>query len=80
MRQRLGVEVLDMGVVRDDPAQARYNGVKNLELRAGIRNLFDRDPPYSNAGGNTSFQGNYNASYGDPQGRFYYAGLNYKFF
>ena len=60
--------------------QARYSGVKNLELRAGIRNLFDRDPPYSNAGGNTSFQGNYDAGYGDPRGRFYYAGLTYKFF
>jgi iron complex outermembrane receptor protein len=60
--------------------QARYTGVKNLELRAGIRNLFDRDPPYSNAGGNTSFQGGYDPGYADPRGRFFYAGLTYKFF
>jgi iron complex outermembrane recepter protein len=60
--------------------QARYSGFKDLELRAGIRNLFDRDPPYSNAGGQTSFQGGYDAGYGDPRGRTYYAGLNYKFF
>jgi iron complex outermembrane recepter protein len=60
--------------------QARYSGLKNLELRAGIRNLFDRDPPYSNAGGQTSFQGGYDPGYADPRGRTYYAGLNYKFF
>jgi iron complex outermembrane recepter protein len=60
--------------------QARYTGLKDLELRAGIRNLFDRNPPYSNAGGQTGFQGGYDAGYGDPRGRTYYAGLNYKFF
>ena len=60
--------------------QARYAGFKNLELRAGIRNLFDKDPPYSNAGGQTSFQGGYDPGYADPRGRTYYAGLNYKFF
>ena len=60
--------------------QARYTGVKNLELRAGIRNLFDRDPPYSNAGGQTSFQGGYDPAYADPRGRFFYAGLTYQFF
>ncbi len=60
--------------------QARYTGVKNLELHAGIRNLFDKDPPYSNAGGQTSFQGGYDPSYADPRGRYYYAGLTYKFF
>jgi iron complex outermembrane receptor protein len=60
--------------------QARYTGLKNLELRAGIRNLLDTDPPYSNAGGSTSFQGGYDAAYGDPRGRFFYAGLTYKFF
>ena len=60
--------------------QARYTGFKNLELRAGIRNLFDKDPPYSNAGGQTSFQGGYDPGYADPRGRTWYAGLNYRFF
>jgi iron complex outermembrane recepter protein len=60
--------------------QARYSGMKNLELRAGIRNLFDRDPPYSNAGSQTAFQGGYDPAYADPRGRFFYAGLTYKFF
>jgi iron complex outermembrane receptor protein len=60
--------------------QARYSGFKGLELRAGIRNLLDRDPPYSNAGGQTSFQGGYDPGYADPRGRYYYAGLTYKFY
>jgi iron complex outermembrane receptor protein len=60
--------------------QARYAGFKDLELRAGIRNLFDRDPPYSNAGGQTSFQGGYDPTYADPRGRYFYAGLTYKFY
>jgi iron complex outermembrane receptor protein len=59
--------------------QLRYGGFKNLELRAGIRNLLDKDPPYSNAGGQTSFQGGYDPVYADPRGRYYYAGLTYKF-
>jgi iron complex outermembrane recepter protein len=60
--------------------QARYSGFRNLELRAGIRNLFDKDPPYSNAGGQTNFQGGYDAGYADPRGRYFYAGLTYKFY
>jgi iron complex outermembrane receptor protein len=59
--------------------QARYSGMKNVELRAGVRNLFDRDPPYSNAGSQTAFQGGYDPTYADPRGRFFYAGLTYKF-
>jgi iron complex outermembrane recepter protein len=59
--------------------QLRYSGLKRLELRAGIRNLFDKDPPYSNAGGQTSFQGGYDPAYADPRGRFYYLGATYKF-
>jgi iron complex outermembrane recepter protein len=59
--------------------QTRYTGIKNLELRAGIRNLLDKDPPYSNAGGQTSFQGGYDPAYADPRGRYYYAGLTYRF-
>lgn len=60
--------------------QARYGGFRNLELRAGIRNLLDKDPPYSNAGGQTAFQGGYDPTWADPRGRFYYAGLTYKFY
>ena len=60
--------------------QASYTGVKNLTVTGGIRNLFDTDPPYTNAGGQVWFQGGYDPGYADPRGRFFYAKLNYKFF
>ena len=69
-----------VGVYELYDIQARYSGFKDLELRAGIRNLLDKDPPYSNAGGRTSFQGGYDPAYADPRGRFFYAGLTYKFY
>jgi iron complex outermembrane receptor protein len=59
--------------------QVRYTGIKSLTLKAGVRNLTDRNPPYSNAGGQTSFQGGYDSVYADPRGRFVYAGLTYEF-
>jgi iron complex outermembrane recepter protein len=59
--------------------QVRYTGIKSLTLKAGVRNLTDRDPPYSNAGGQTTFQGGYDSVYADPRGRFVYAGVSYEF-
>ncbi|MCW5659957.1 MAG: TonB-dependent receptor [Burkholderiaceae bacterium] len=59
--------------------QLRYTGFKSLTLRGGVRNLFDRDPPYSNAGGQTSFQTGYDPLYADPRGRFIYVGFSYEF-
>jgi iron complex outermembrane receptor protein len=59
--------------------QVRYTGFKSWQLRAGVRNLFDRPPPYSNAGGQTGFQGGYDNTYGDPRGRFVYGGVTYEF-
>lgn len=75
-----GTPTRRVGTYEVADVQARYTGFKNLELRAGIRNLLNNDPPYSNAGGQTSFQGGYDPGYADPRGRFYYAGLTYKFF
>ena len=60
--------------------RAEYNGYRNLTLTLGVRNLFDKDPPYTNAGGQTSFQGGYDPVYADPRGRFMYARANPKFF
>lgn len=59
--------------------QATYAGLANLTLTAGVRNLLDRDPPYTNAGGQVYFQGGYDPGYVDPRGRFYYARLTYRF-
>lgn len=56
-----------------------YTGLRNLTLTLGVRNLFDKDPPYTNAGGQTSFQAGYDPLYVDPRGRFLYARVSYKF-
>ncbi|MFN0183971.1 MAG: TonB-dependent receptor [Aquabacterium sp.] len=55
------------------------SGIRNLRLTLGIRNLFDRDPPYTNSGGQVSFQAGYDPQYADPRGRFVYAGVRYTF-
>jgi iron complex outermembrane receptor protein len=57
--------------------QASYAVLKGLRLTVGVRNLLDRDPPYSNQG--FSFQSGYDPQYADPRGRFVYAGVNYRF-
>jgi iron complex outermembrane receptor protein len=75
-----GTPIRRVGAYELYDVQARYTGFKDLELRAGIRNLLDKDPPYSNAGGQTSFQGGYDPGYADPRGRYFYAGLTYKFY
>ncbi|WP_363295284.1 hypothetical protein [Acinetobacter seifertii] len=54
-----------------------YKGFKNLELTAGIKNIFDEDPSASNVLDN--FQYGYDPRYGDPTGRTYYLRGTYKF-
>ena len=54
-----------------------YTGIKALKITLGIRNLFDKDPPYSNQ--NQYFQVGYDPTIGDPHGRTYYARLAYMF-
>jgi iron complex outermembrane receptor protein len=52
---------------------------KNLKLTFGIRNLLDKDPPYSNAGGQNYFQSGYDPGYADPRGRTFILSATYKF-
>ena len=59
--------------------QGAYTGWKNVRIALGIRNLLDRDPPYTNAGGQNYFQGGYDPTYVDPRGRTYYVSLGYQF-
>ncbi|MBI3367851.1 MAG: TonB-dependent receptor, partial [Burkholderiales bacterium] len=59
--------------------QVAYTGFKGLRLMLGVRNLLDKDPPYTNSGGQVSFQAGYDPQYADPRGRFVYAGLRYEF-
>ena len=56
-----------------------YTGIKNLKLLGGMKNVFNRNPPYTNAGGQTSFQAGYDPQYADPRGRFVYVGVTYAF-
>ena len=50
-----------------------------LALTVGIKNLFNQDPPYTNSGGQVSFQSGYDPQYADPRGRFIYLTATYTF-
>jgi iron complex outermembrane receptor protein len=60
-------------------AYVNYKPVKNLTVLFGIKNLLDKNPPFTNA-----FQGNfaagYNALVADPLLRNFYINLKYTFF
>jgi iron complex outermembrane receptor protein len=54
-----------------------YAGVKNVRIRFGINNLFDRSPPFDDeSSGSTA---GYNPQFGDPVGRLYTITVSYKF-
>ena len=55
-----------------------WTGYKGLTLTAGIKNLFDEDPPFTNQG--TTFQRGYDPRFTDPRGRTYLVRAAYKFF
>lgn len=55
-----------------------YTGLKGLTLTAGIKNLFDEDPPFTNQ--NTTFQRGYDPRFTDPRGRTFLVRAAYKFF
>jgi len=47
------------------------------KVRAGVQNMFDRSPPYSNQA--YFFISGYDPTYADPRGRRFYASVNYAF-
>lgn len=57
--------------------QASYAGFKGWKVTLGIRNVFDRIPPYVNT--NAAFQTGYDPQYADPRGRFFYGKVSYAF-
>jgi iron complex outermembrane recepter protein len=57
--------------------QLVYAGIKNTKLAVGVKNMFDRDPPYTNLTSN--FLGGYDVSYADPRGRFIYVNATYSY-
>ena len=56
---------------------ATFTGEKNLTLIVGVRNLFDRDPPFSNQG--QTFQVGFEPKFADPAGRSIFGKLIWKF-
>ena len=57
--------------------QGRYTGFRNATIVLGIKNAFDRDPPFTNQ--QWWAQVGYDPSYADPRGRAFYARLTYAF-
>lgn len=56
---------------------ASYKGIKNLNLTAGILNILDTNPPFSNQG--QTFHTGYDPKMTDPRGRMLFGRLVYKF-
>ncbi|MBC7414843.1 MAG: TonB-dependent receptor [Herminiimonas sp.] len=69
----------DVGAFSTYDGQIAYTGVKNLKLSAGVRNLFDRNPPLAITN-KATFQSGYDPSYYDARARTAYVTANYKFF
>jgi iron complex outermembrane receptor protein len=62
-------------------ASVSYSGIKNLTLVAGIKNLFNQDPPFSYTyDDNTGAGGAWEPRVADPRGRAYTFLVRYKFF
>jgi iron complex outermembrane recepter protein len=59
---------------------ASYKGIKNATLTLGVKNLFDRDPPFSNHNVDNVAGAGWDARVGDPRGRSFVATYSYKFF
>jgi iron complex outermembrane receptor protein len=57
--------------------QARYAGWRDTVIALGVKNLFDRDPPFTNQPFTT--QVGYDPNYADPRGRTIYARLTVAF-
>lgn len=54
-----------------------YTGLKNVQLAAGIKNLLNANPPFSNQAPNT--QSGYDPRYADPVGRALFMRATYKY-
>ena len=59
--------------------QLGYGFASGLELYAGVKNVFDKDPPLIPTGFATAVTGVETAAEYDPLGRSFYAGLRYSF-
>ena len=57
---------------------AAYKGIKGLTLRAGILNVLDEDPPYTNQAGRFQARA-YDDRFHNPLGRTWTLGASYEF-
>ena len=73
-----GFKPRDVGSYLTHDVQGAY-ALDNWRFAIGVRNVLDRDPPYTNAGGQNYFQTGYDPGYADPRGRLYYGQLTYSF-
>jgi iron complex outermembrane receptor protein len=61
-------------------ASVNYTGIKSLTLTAGIKNLFDTDPPFAiTYDGNSGAGSSWEPRVADPRGRSFTLMANYKF-
>jgi len=58
-----------------------YAGLAGWRFSVGVKNLMDRNPPFTNQTGSTGpgYVAGFDPTYGDPRGRLYWAGVNYVF-
>jgi iron complex outermembrane receptor protein len=73
-----GTDAQHVGSFSTWDIQGSYTGVKNLTLRAGLKNMFNRLPP-DVITLNQYFQTGYDPTYYDPHGMFGYLNATYKF-
>jgi iron complex outermembrane receptor protein len=57
--------------------QAQYTGFRRTTIVVGVKNLFDRDPPF--AQWNPGLAAGFDPTYADPRGRVLYTRLSYAF-
>ena len=72
-----GTAIPNVDAYQTFDTQLTYSGIKSTKLALGVKNIFDRVPPYTNLTSN--FLGGYDVSYGDPRGRFIYVTGTYSY-
>lgn len=55
-----------------------YSGFKGITLRAGVLNVLDEDPPFTNQVGRFQARG-YDDGFHNPLGRVFVVGASYQF-
>jgi iron complex outermembrane recepter protein len=75
--QASSVQPRDVASYMTWDAQLAYGGFKATKLTLGVKNLSDKNPPYTNYG--AGFVGSYDLSYTDVRGRFVYLTAQYTF-